>query len=301
MPNKGLQPTPTASARPSLRLLARLRPSVRGCARGKTQETGWRGRHVASCASSGAAGHGRWPGPIPSSARGVRRAPNGSQRQTRRGRKAMRTGSPCMGTHLRGRCVRGAGKRVARARQARRRVGHPSGRTLRAPAGGGVWPVPSVPLWQGIRRCRWGRWPWWRPSAGHAMPSYSPRGCHRMVSQARWLPGGVWRLCHEAPWSRRAWRGAWGRPAPWGRSGAGGGRRHVAVRPRAQPGGPGVGLLPGREAYNNRVTGGLAPPEPPAWVGAHSAQLLSLCTNPGQESKQTGAHPEGGVSCPCGP
>ena len=85
-------------------------------------------------------------------------------------------------TPRRGRCVRSAGKYVALARHARRRVGHPSGRTLRTPAGVGVWPVPGVSLRQGIRRGRWGRWPWRRPSAGHAMPSCSPRGCRRGVT-----------------------------------------------------------------------------------------------------------------------
>ena len=93
-------------------------------------------------------------------------------------------GSRAWATPRRGRCGRRAGQHVALARQARRLVGHPGERTLRTPAGVGVWPVPGVPLRQGLRRCRWGRWPWCRPSAEHAMPSCSPRGCRRGVTGA---------------------------------------------------------------------------------------------------------------------
>jgi hypothetical protein len=46
----------------------RLKPSVRGCARGKTQEAGWRGRHTASCSARGAAARRREPVALPSDA-----------------------------------------------------------------------------------------------------------------------------------------------------------------------------------------------------------------------------------------
>jgi len=152
--------------------------------------------------------------------------------------------------------VLSAGKHVALARHAICRVGHPSGLTLRTLAGVGR---------QSIRRCRRGRWPWCRPSAEHAMPSCSPRGGRRgvtgAVASAR-CPASLPRGTVVSP--RMA--GCWGRPALWGRSGVAGGRRRVAVRPRAKPGRPGVVILLGREVHDDRATGGLAPPMPPAWV-----------------------------------
>jgi len=167
----------------------------------------------------------------------------------------MRKGSPCLG-HTPPRAVRTRWREARRPRQAcqtpcgTRQGAHPpppcmGWRVARARCPS---PAGSPPLQAGA---------WCRPSAGHAMPSYSPRGRRRGVTgavAAARCPASLPRGTGVSP------------SMAGGRSGAAGGCRRVAVRPRAKPGGPGVGLLPG--------------------CGAHSAQTPSLCAGPGQAGRR---------------
>jgi hypothetical protein len=207
---------------------------------------------------------------------GRARAPDCSQSQTRLGRK----GSPCMG-HTPPRAVRTPCREARGPRQA-----------CHTPCGAPQWARPPHPCrgWRVARaRC---------PSPAGSPPlqvgalAVVPTVCgarHALVLPA-WLPSwchrrGGFRAVPGVAATRHGGLtehgGGWGRPAPWGRSGAAGGRRRVAVRPRAKPGGSGVGILPG--------------------CGAHSAQTPSRCAGPGQEGRQTRGHPEGVVSSPHGP
>ena len=58
--------------------------------------------------------------------------------------------------------------------------------------------------------------------------------------------------------------------------------------------------LPGRAAHGDRDPGGLAPPGPPAWVWTHRAPTPAPVRRR-RPGRQTGGHPTGSVSCPCGP
>ena len=122
----------------------------------------------------------------------------------------------------------------------------------------------------------------------------------RMVSGAPWPPHGV----RGRSWGARRSRST--RPAP--------GVCRVARTPVRRWSRPpwlwwrartrqhrGVVILPGREAYGDRHTGGWHHLGILPGCGAHLAQTPSLGAGPGQEGRQTRGHPEGTVSCPCGP
>jgi hypothetical protein len=222
---------------------------------------------------------------ILSGTRGARRAPDCAQCQTRLGRKTRRKGSPCRG-HTPPRVVRTPCRAAHRPRQACQTPrGPPSERTLRPLAGVGVWPVPGIPLRQGLHRCRWGRWPWCRPPAEHARPSCSPRGYRRGVTgavAAAWCSASVPRGTVVSPHLAGA--------------GVGPCRGDAAVRQKVTGVSP-AGSVHSREGWAWSSCLGVRPtaPVPPgAWhhlgilpgCEAHRAQPPSRCAGPSQAGRR---------------
>ena len=214
-----------------------------------------------------------------------------------RRRTGARPCGVCPGARARRLRVRRAGRRVACARRVARPVGDVSGRTCHAWMSRGS--VPGMPARQGLHVCPCRRaagrgWSWapCLPRAGTGWvgtPARRPAssGLHRTCAQAVPPP---WPLDAPSAWGVpcRTDAGQEGARAPWSWWGA-----------RTSPH-RGVVSLPGRAAHGGHDTGGRAPPGPPAWVWGTQRPAPTPVRRP-RSGRQMGSHPEGVVSCPCGP
>ena len=233
-------------------------------------------------------GRGRWPVARPAGTPCGRRVSDGAPGQT-----------PPTAADTR------CGRHIASATHAARRVGHASGLTPHTQGGRedvrGVGSLRGTPLvvpggdTAGRPQRAWRVAV--RPRARLRGRAGGAGGPEAERSPQRGTPGPVRRLCRPPGRSTR--------PTP----GVCRGVRTVVRRSSrppwawwgARPSPPrGVGLLPGRAAHGARDTGGLAPPGPPAGVGGtpRPAPALVRKRRPG---RQTGGHPAGSVSYPCGP